>query len=54
LAPPPIQLPAKVARPRHIASGPAPPTVSGDTAEISKIAKGPPIIIPTVPVKKHN
>ena len=47
MAPPPIQLPASVARPLQTASKPAPPTVSGEKVEIIKIAIGPPIIIPT-------
>ena len=51
MAPPPIQLPARVDNPLQTASGPAPPTVSGEIAEINKIAIGPPIIIPIVPVK---
>src|SRR5690554_6892825 len=51
LAPPPIQLPARVERPLQTASGPTPPTVSGDTMEINKIAMGPPITIPKVPVR---
>ena len=50
-APPPIQLPAKVESPLQTASKSAPPTVSGEKIEINKIAKGPPIITPTVPVK---
>ena len=50
-APPPIQLPASVERPLQTASKSAPPTVSGEKIEINKIAIGPPIIIPTVPVK---
>ncbi len=51
LAPPPIQLPASVDKPLHTASGPTPPTVSGETIEINKMATGPPITIPIVPVK---
>ena len=51
LAPPPIQLPARVESPLHTASKSAPPTVSGETIEIKSIAIGPPMIIPTVPVK---
>ena len=51
LAPPPIQLPAKVESPLQTASGPTPPTVSGETKEINKMAIGPPIIMPNVPVK---
>ena len=50
-APPPIQLPAKVVMPLQIASGPCPPTASGDIAAIVIKASGPPIITPTVPVK---
>ena len=50
-APPPIQLPAKVDNPLQTASKSAPPTVSGETREINKIAIGPPMIIPIVPVK---
>ena len=50
-APPPIQLPATVVRPRHTASGPAPPTISGAKTDTTIIARGPPMIIPAVPVK---
>ena len=52
-APPPIQLPAKVDSPRQTASKPSAPTVSGEKIAINKIANGPPIIIPTVPVKNR-
>ena len=51
LAPPPIQLPASVERPLHIASGPAPLKSSGKKLDNINIAIGPPIIIPIVPVK---
>ena len=51
LAPPPIQLPAKAAIPRHTASGPVTPINSGQMAETINKANGPPIITPTVPVK---
>ena len=51
LAPPPIQLPATVVRPRQTASGPPPPTVSGLTAPTAMSATGPPTMIPTVPVR---
>src|SRR3546814_2115981 len=46
----PIQLPATVESPLHTASGPAPPTVSGEKTDTSSTASGPPMIIPTVPV----
>ena len=51
LAPPPIQLPAKVESPRQTASKPSAPTVSGEKIAMNKMAKGPPIIMPRVPVK---
>ena len=50
-APPPIQLPATVVSPRQTASGPTPPTTSGAKVDTIKIAMGPPMMIPTVPVK---
>ena len=50
-APPPIQLPATVVSPRQTASGPTPPTTSGAKTETIRMANGPPIMIPTVPVK---
>jgi len=50
LAPPPIQLPAIVVNPRHTASKPAPPTVSGENIDTIRIAMGPPMMMPTVPV----
>ncbi len=53
LAPPPIQLPAIVVIPRQTASGPAPPIISGNTAETSSKAIGPPMTIPKVPVKNR-
>ncbi len=40
-----------VESPLQIASGPLPPTVSGEKIEMIKMAKGPPIIIPALPVK---
>ena len=36
-APPPIQLPARVDNPLHTASGPTPPTVSGENIETNKM-----------------
>ena len=51
LAPPPIQLPATVVRPLQTASGPDPPTVSGLTVPTIISAKGPPTMMPKVPVK---
>ena len=51
LAPPPIQLPARVASPLHAASKSKPPTVSGEKRAVMRIAIGPPIIMPTVAVK---
>ena len=51
MAPPPIQLPAKVDSPLHIVSGPAPLNNSGKNMDKIKIDIGPPIIIPNVPVK---
>ena len=50
LAPPPIQLPATVANPRQMASGPTPPTVSGLMKENTRIANGPPSTMLTVAV----
>ena len=49
MAEPPIQLPATVAMPRQMASGPA-PSRSGATQLVSSRATGPPIITPMVPV----
>ena len=50
---PPIQLPATVVIPRHTASGPAPPTVSGLNALTARMASGPPATMPMVPVAKR-
>ncbi|MNI92315.1 hypothetical protein D3C73_1500900 [compost metagenome] len=50
MAEPPIQLPATVAMPRQMASGPA-PIRSGATKLVSKRAMGPPSMTPSVPVK---
>ena len=51
LAPPPIQLPAMVVSPRQTASGPWPPTTSGAKNDTSKMASGPPMMIPADPVR---
>ncbi|CAI8254995.1 MAG: Uncharacterised protein [Bacteroidetes bacterium MED-G17] len=51
MAPPPIQLPAKVLNPRQSARSPVVSTVCGKRMEKIPIAKGPPMIIPKVPVK---
>ena len=37
--------------PRHTESGPEPPIISGLIADTINIARGPPIIMPIVPVK---
>src|SRR5690606_26267170 len=50
-APPPIQLPPIVAHPLHTSSAPVPPTTSGAKRDTVTTAKGPPKIIPTVPVR---
>ncbi len=51
LAPPPIQEPATVVMPRHTASGPSTPSMSGKIALMISSAIGPPIKMPTVPVR---
>ena len=51
LAPPPIQLPARVVIPRQMSLAADPAKVSGEIALTAIKAIGPPIIIPKVPVK---
>src|SRR5690554_5236276 len=51
LAPPPIQLPATVANPRHTSSAPAPEITSGDKSDAVNKANGPPMITPIVPAR---
>ena len=50
-APPPIHDPASVDMPRHTASGPSPPTVSGDTIPTTNMANGPPSTMLSVAVR---
>src|SRR5690606_40423292 len=50
LAPPPIHEPARVANPLHT----SPDTTSGANNENNHTAKGPPNIIPIIPVKNSK